>query len=180
MNFNRQEVEAAISAERAETPDERCQVLDHRAAITADAASGVLKSLRLPTSRSKRELESDIAQICKDAQVAFEMTNLGGVPARSREVRHWAYFATGKPAAKFANFVANAGYTAVLLERSSAGKQRRVRFTHVGDLQLGNICGHTVRLSRLACDVKGSYDGFEVTFNVDEADEASQGCTAAS
>lgn len=175
MKYNKQEIESAIHANRGASANEQVELVECQSTMTVEEAMNVLAELGVPTSRTRAQPELDLSRIIGDERIIAQATKMGADPERAREVRHWAYFKASKAARKFAQSVANAGYSrglGVAVEPSLSGRRFRVRFTHEGCLQLNSTAGHSVRLRRLASDLTGSYDGWEVTLSREELNEA--------
>ncbi len=109
----------------------------------------------------------DDRQVMVDMEVQAALSEKGDDPAKAREIAHWVYFREETDAQDFAGWARETGYKVISVERSEeAAPLWLVRMAHQGTLQLKDISGHTLTISRRAREVGGQYDGWESPLNV--------------
>ena len=95
----------------------------------------------------------------RDLSVLDSLAQSGDDPDVMRTVDHMVYFQTETAANEFGVWASAQGYE---VEEIAAheGNEYRVRFTHQGTMQLGDITGHTLAISHQAQELGGEYDGW--------------------
>jgi len=107
-------------------------------------------------------------QVIKDIGVIEVLGKHGDDGTASRQIDHWAYFPSQDAAEQFCRWAQEKEY--VLGGNDKANNEKVcVRFTHIGTLQLADITSHTIALRRMASELGGDYDGWEVPVCKDSA-----------
>ena len=101
-------------------------------------------------------------QVISDLQVIDNLRKHGDDGSQERTVDHWAYFDSEAAARPFVEWATGNGFRfEAEHSRVTEDGQYCVRLTHVGRITLGDISKHTIRLSRMAAESGGDYDGWE-------------------
>jgi hypothetical protein len=105
----------------------------------------------------------DDRQVMVDMEVQRALIERGDRPEKIREIEHWSYFQEETAARAFAGWASDAGYADVSAEPPAEGGPPLwcVRMKHHGTLQLNDISGHSLAISRNAREGGGQYDGWE-------------------
>lgn len=109
----------------------------------------------------------DDRQVMVDMEVQGALQKQGDDPAKAREIGHWIYFRDEAAAEGFAAWARDTGYRIdSVVPSPDAVPLWLVRMTHLGTLQLNDISGHTLTISRRAREDGGQYDGWEAPLTV--------------
>ena len=105
----------------------------------------------------------DDRQVMVDMEVQLALIERGDQIEKVREIDHWTYFQEETPARAFAVWASEGGYGGVSVEPPTAGGPPLwcVKMKHQGTLQLNDVSGHSLKISRHARDNGGQYDGWE-------------------
>lgn len=104
----------------------------------------------------------DDRQVMVDMEVQRVLLERGDQPEKVREVEHWTYFQEETAARAFAGWASEGGYMGVCVEPPAEGGPPLwcVNMKHQGTLQLTDISGHSLAISRQAREGGGLYDGW--------------------
>ena len=105
---------------------------------------------------------ADDWQVIRDTRVLDVLTEKGDISSVSRNVAHWAYFATGESAEQFADWAKECAYVVNSIALTDDNKTV-VRFAHEGTMELEDITHHTIAINRKVREFGGDYDGWETT-----------------
>ena len=112
----------------------------------------------------------DDRQVMEDIKVLQTLKKHGDVHTVERPVDHWSYFEGPRSADAYAQWLVDNGYADVTVEdlreqpeSSPVDRPICVRCIHHGSMQLDDITGHTIALSRKTRDLGGEYDGWETS-----------------
>lgn len=104
----------------------------------------------------------DDRQVMVDMEVQSALQQQGDDPAKPREIGHWVYFREETAAQAFAGWARETGYRVdSVAPPQEAAPLWLVRMAHHGTLQLNDISGHSLTISRRAREAGGQYDGWE-------------------
>lgn len=107
---------------------------------------------------------ADNRQVMNDITVLNALYESGDTPSEPRPVEHWSYFEIETSALDFADWLQDAGYTAITVEMSEASPaapQWLVRSQHQGTMLLDDISAHTLNHKHKSEEFGGTYDGWE-------------------
>lgn len=105
---------------------------------------------------------ADLNQVLSDVQVIDLVSTNGADMSVQTDVEHWAYFKKIAALIKYTKILISKGYE-IRDCYENKDKQFVVKFAHTGSLELSDISPRTIWLNRQAWNLKGSYDGWEVT-----------------
>lgn len=109
----------------------------------------------------------DDRQVMVDMEVQRALSEKGDDPGKTREISHWTYFREDAAAQAFAAWARETGYRVDFVgPAENAGPLWLVRMSHQGTLQLNDISGHSLTISRRAREASGQYDGWESPLTV--------------
>ena len=97
-----------------------------------------------------------------DIEVQRVLLERGDQPEKVREVEHWTCFQKETAARAFAGWASEGGYTGVFVDPPAEGGPPLwcVKMKHQGTLQLNDISGHSLAISRKARESGGQYNGW--------------------
>lgn len=108
------------------------------------------------------QYRADLNQVLDDVRVIDLVSTNGADMSVQTDVEHWAYFKKIATSIKYAKILISKGYEIRDCYRNK-DKEIVVKFAHTGSLELSDISPRTIWLNRQAWNLKGSYDGWEVT-----------------
>ncbi|PKP79823.1 MAG: DUF695 domain-containing protein [Alphaproteobacteria bacterium HGW-Alphaproteobacteria-18] len=104
----------------------------------------------------------DDRQVMVDMEVQAALRDQGDNPEMRREIGHWVYFRDEPTARLFAGWAGENGYQGISAGPAEGNEPLwLVRMTHQGTLQLNDISGHSLAISRHVREIGGQYDGWE-------------------
>lgn len=102
-------------------------------------------------------------QIIRDLRVLNVLYDNNDNPETVRNVDHWAYFNQPSQADQFKQWLESERYKNIEIEPVDEQNKIRVRFSHDGNMALGELTRHTIPSNRKAKELGGYYDGWETS-----------------
>ncbi len=103
-------------------------------------------------------------QVVQDLGVVEALNKEGDDGSASRQIDHWAFFASRATAEQFSQWAETQGYASKCVDATDDARFR-VCFSHQGIAKWPDISSHTIRLRRKASELGGEYDGWETMVN---------------